>query len=110
MNLRLHVIIGIIVIASVSTWALKAQTKPKEAPKRYHVTLTREQWVSVLNGLEAIKNAVKTSSMTAAQSTFICDSIISLYQTEFDRQVSTQLAAEQKAKPEVKKDSTSKKN
>lgn len=101
---RLVLSLGIIVAASCITWALKAQDKPKQSLKTYNVTLTREQWAVVLNGLELVKNAVKTSNMTAAQSTFICDSVLSVYQLEFDRQVTTQLAAEQKLK-----DSTNKK-
>lgn len=98
--------IGIILLASTITWALKAQTKPKEAPRAYHVTLTIDQWQAVMNGLESIKNAVKTSNMPAAQSTFISDSLISIYQNEFGRQIQGQIAAEQKAKTDVKKDST----
>lgn len=106
---RLQLFLAIIVIVSVSTWALKAQTKPKEAPKAYYVTLTIDQWQAVMNGLESIKNAVKTSNMPAAQSTFISDSLISTYQNEFLRQIQGQLSAEQKVKTEVKKDSTNKK-
>lgn len=102
---RLVLFLGITVIASVATWALKAQSKPKEAPKVYQVSLTLDQWNSVFNGLETIKNAVKVSNMPAVQSTFISDSIITVYQTEFSRQLNQQIASE-KAKPEVKKDST----
>lgn len=105
---RLQLFLAVIVIVSVSTWALKAQTKPKQSPKTYSVHLTIDQWNSVFNGLESIKNAVKTSNMPAAQSTFISDSLITVYQSEFSRQLNQQLAAE-KTKPEVKKDSTSKK-
>lgn len=98
--------ISTLVLASSITWALKAQTKPKEAPKAYHVTLTIDQWQAVMNGLESIKNAVKTSNMPAAQSTFISDSLIATYQNEFGRQIQNQLAAEQKVKTEIKKDTT----
>lgn len=103
---KLVLFLGITIAISAITWALKAQTKPKEAPKTYHVTLTIDQWQAVMNGLESIKNAVKTSSMPAAQSTFISDSLISTYQNEFLRQIQGQMAAEQKAKPEIKKDTT----
>lgn len=106
---RVLLFLGITTSISVITWALKAQTKPKEAPKAYHVTLTIDQWQSVMNGLESIKNAVKTSNMPAAQSTFISDSLISTYQNEFLRQIQGQLSAEQKVKTEIKKDSTNKK-
>lgn len=95
---RLVLSLGIIVAASCITWALNAQTKPKEAPKTYHVNLTMDQWKYVLNGLEVIKNAVKTSNMPAAQATYISDSIIIMYQNEFGRQIQQQLAAEQKPK------------
>lgn len=101
---RLSLFLLITIIASVATWALKAQNKP--APKTYHISLTLDQWNSVFNGLETIKNAVKVSNMPAVQSTFISDSIITVYQNEFSRQLNQQIAAEQKAKPEVKKDST----
>lgn len=106
---RVLLFLGITIGASAITWALKAQTKTKEAPRAYHVVLTIDQWQSVMNGLESIKNAVKTSSMPAAQSTFISDSLISTYQNEFWRQIQGQRAAEQKAKTEIKKDSTNKK-
>lgn len=96
---------SIILLFVIGTWALKAQNKPKEAPKVYQVSLTLDQWNSVFNGLETIKNAVKVSNMPAVQSTFISDSIITVYQTEFSRQLNQQIASE-KAKPEVKKDST----
>lgn len=103
---RLVLFLGITIAISAITWVLKAQTKPKEAPKTYHVTLTIDQWQAVMNGLESIKNAVKTSNMPAAQSTFISDSLISTYQNEFGRQIQGQLAAEQNPNPGVKKDTT----
>lgn len=103
---RVLLFLGIITAASVITGVLNAQSKP--AQKTYKVELTIDQWNSVFNGLESIKNAVKTSNMPAAQSTFISDSLINIYQNEFSRQLNQQLAAE-KTKPEVKKDSTSKK-
>lgn len=107
---RLVLFLGIIIAISSITWALNAQTKQKPpAPKAYTVTLSIEQWQAVVNGLESIKNAVKTSNMSAAQSTFISDSLIAPYQNEFGRQIQAQLTAEQKAKTEVKKDSTNKK-
>lgn len=104
---RVLLFISVILIATVITETLIAQKKANEAPKTYSVTLTIDQWNSVFNGLESIKNAVKTSNMPAAQSTFISDSLITAYQNEFDRQLKQQLANE-KVKPEVKKDSTSK--
>lgn len=104
---RLVLFLGITISVSAITWALKAQTKPTQ--KTYHVTLTLDQWQNVMNGLEGVKNAVKTSSMSAAQATYISDSILNVYQNEFSRQIQGQLAAEQKAKTEVKKDSINKK-
>jgi hypothetical protein len=103
---RLVLFLGITITASAITWVLNAQTKPKEPPKTYHVNLTIDQWQSIFNGLESIKNAVKTSNMSAAQSTFISDSLISTYQNEFLRQIQGQLAAEQKPQQQVKKDTT----
>lgn len=104
---RVLLFIAVILIATVITETLIAQRKANEAPKTYSVTLTIDQWNSVFNGLESIKNAVKTSNMSAAQSTFISDSLIAVYQNEFGRQLNQQLAAE-KTKPEAKKDSPSK--
>jgi len=98
---RLVLFLAIIVAASCITWALKAQTKPKETPKTYHVSLSIDQWQSILNGLEAVKNAVKTSNMSAAQATFISDSIIILYQNEFSRQIQQQIVAEKATKPDT---------
>lgn len=108
---RVFLFVSIITGAAFVT--MMAQTKPGPAhtfnlpPKTYNVALTKEQWYSVLNGLEAIKSSVKLSNMPASQSTFISDSLISVYQVEFRRQVNLQLEAE-KEKPEAKKDSTSK--
>jgi len=102
---RVLLFISVLTIVSGLTWALKAQTKPPQQPKTYSVTLTPEQWNNVINGMESIKNAVKLSNMAARESTFISDSLLSGYQTEFIRQINKQLEAE-RSKPEVKKDST----
>lgn len=102
---RLSLFLGITLLASAITWVLKAQDKPKQTPKTYNVSLTKEQWFSVLNGLESIKNTVKVSNMSAIQSTFISDSLIGMYQNEFYRQLNLQFESE-KIKPEVKKDTT----
>jgi len=96
---------GIFLMAVCLTWALKAQIKLPQPPKTYSVSLTPEQWDNVLGGLESIKNAVKVSSMSAIQSTFISDSLITVYQKEFIRQINKQIEAERQ-KPEVKKDTT----
>lgn len=106
---RLTLFFSIILLVTAITWVAKAQTKPKELLKTYSVSLTLEQWQNVLNGLEVVKNSVKTSTMPSNQTTYIVDSLINPYQNEFGRQIQGQLAAEQKAKTEVKKDSTSKK-
>lgn len=95
------------IIAGASWLTMMAQTKPPQPPKTYNVSLTKEQWYSVLNGLEAIKSSVKLSNMPASQSTYISDSLIAMYQVELSRQINLQLDAE-KAKPEVKKDTTTK--
>lgn len=93
----------ILAIATLSlviglTWALKAQQKQNETPKSYSVTLSLDQWRTILNGLEAIKSAVKTSNMPANQATFISDSLLLTYQVEFNQQIQSQLNAEQKQK------------
>lgn len=100
-----RILLFVSIITGAAFLTMMAQTKPQQSPKTYNVSLTKEQWYSVLNGLEAIKSSVKLSNMPASQSTYISDSLIAVYQVEFSRQVNMQLAAEQ---PEVKKDSTSK--
>jgi hypothetical protein len=104
-----RVLLFVSIVAGISCFTMMAQTKPKlpQPTKTYNVSLTKDQWYSVINGLEAIKSSVKLSNMPANQSTYISDSLITLYQVEFSRQVNLQLNAE-KVKPEVKKDSTSK--
>lgn len=103
---RVLLFLGILVAASLITGVLIGRQKPPQPPKTYNVSLTKEQWYSVINGLEAIKSSVKLSNMPASQSTFISDSLIAVYQVEFSRQVNLQLDAE-KSKTE-KKDSTTK--
>lgn len=105
MKRRLLLVITVLAGISCITWALNAQQKIPQPPKTYTVTLTPEQWEGVLTGLESIKNAVKVSSMTAKESTFISDSLISPYQNEFLRQIRKQIEAD-RLKPEIKKDST----
>lgn len=93
-----------ILIATVSiTLALQSQTKP-QPPKTYTVALTPDQWNNVLSGLESIKNSVKVSNMPARESTFISDSLISIYQNEFIRQINKQIEVE-RSRPEPKRDS-----
>lgn len=103
---RVLLFASIFLTAVGATWALNTKTKP-HPPKAYTVTLTMDQWNSVFGGLEAVKNAVKTSSMSAKDATFISDSIITIYQIEFSRQIQQQKAAEN-IKPETKKDTTTK--
>lgn len=104
---RVLLFLCIIVAASIITGVLMGQTKPPQPPRTYAVILTPEQWTSVLSGLESIKNTVKVSSMSAKESTFISDSLITIYQTEFLRQINKQIEAE-RPKPELKKDTTTK--
>lgn len=101
---RVLLFLSIIVAASIITGVLMGQQKPLPPPKTYAVSLTPEQWNSVLGGLESIKNAVKVSNMAARESTFISDSLITVYQTEFVRQINKQIENE-RPKPELKKDS-----
>lgn len=105
MKRRLLLVITVLAGISCITWALRGQQKIPQTQKTYTVTLTPEQWESVLGGLESIKNIVKVSSITAKESTFISDSLIAPYQNEFLRQIKKQIEAE-RLKPEVKKDST----
>lgn len=99
---RLLLYFAIVILATGITWALQAQNKPKEAPKTYSVTLSLNQWQSVINGLEAVKSAVKTSNMPANQATYISDSIILTYQMEFSRQIQFQVTEENKKDSLVK--------
>lgn len=94
--------IAVFILAVGITYALRAQQKPKEPPKSYTVTLSIDEWQSILRGLEAVKSAVKTSNMPANQATFISDSLLLTYQIEFNRQIQAQLNAEQKQKDSTK--------
>lgn len=109
---RIILFLGTIAIVSVITMHLQAEYKHQhpQPPKTYSVSLTNEQWVSVLNGLEEVKSAVKLSNMPAVQSTFICDSLIVVYQLEFNRQISLQKQAEEKAAQQKKDTTKPKKN
>lgn len=100
-----RVLIFISIITGAACLTMMAQTKPQSQTKTYNVSLTKEAWYSVLNGLEAIKSTVKMSNMPANQSTYISDSLITVYQVEFSRQINLQLDSE-KSKPDVKKDTT----
>lgn len=100
-----RVLLFVSIITGAAFLTMMAQTKPQNPPKTYNVSLTKEQWYSVLDGLEAIKSSVKLSNMPASQSTYISDSLIAVYQVEFSRQINLQLDAE-KAKPDIKKDTT----
>lgn len=105
---RLKLFIGITVIASVATWALKAQTKPKETQKTYTVTLPLDKWNAILYGIEGVKNRLKVSDLPSKEVTNINDSLLTLIQAEFAQQINKQIDAE-RPKVEVKKDSIIKK-
>lgn len=96
--------IAVFILAVGITFALRAQQKPNESPKSYAVTLSLEQWQGLINGMEEIKNKLKLSTMSSRDVTFINDSLLVVYQSEFIRQIQLQLAIEQK-----QKDSTSNK-
>lgn len=108
---RSFLFLGTIVLVSIITMHLQAEYKKesRQLPRTYSVTLTNEQWISVLNGLESIKSAVKLSRMPANESTFICDSLILLYQMEFNRQINIQKQSEEKAAQQKKDTSKPKK-
>jgi hypothetical protein len=64
--------------------------------KTYKVEQTIEFWGQATNGLEATKNYLKSTNLPAKEVTFFCDSILTPIKDEMYRQVSAQLAAEQK--------------
>lgn len=99
---RLQLFILIIVIASVSTWALKAQTKPEE--KKYKVEQSIEWWNRALNAIEAAKAQLRQSDLPSKNVAFLSDSLLTPIQFEMTRQIQDQWNAE-RAK-ETKKDST----
>lgn len=70
--------------------------------KTYKVEAPLEFWGQATNGLEMTKNYLKSSNLPAKEVTFFCDSILIPIKDEMYRQVSAQIAAEQKkdsAKP-----------
>lgn len=105
-KVRVLLFISVITIVSGLTWVLKAQTKPQSS-KTYTVTLTLDQWSNTINGIEFVKNKLKNSDLPSKEVTYINDSLFSVIQSEFAKQINAQIEA-QKPKPEVKKDSTAK--
>lgn len=103
---RVLLFLSITVAVSAITWGLNAQNKSKGVlPDKCSVTLTLDQWTSIMNGFETIKASIKTSSMPANQATFLTDSLIALYQNEFTRQINIQISTFEKA-AQQKKDTT----
>lgn len=100
---RLQLFLAIIVIASVSTWALKAQNRQKE--KQYTVSLTLQGWIQLTQQLDLVKNQLRQSDLPSKNVAFLSDSLLTPIQALIGSQVNAQLEAE-KPKLEVKKDST----
>lgn len=83
--------IAIILIATSATWVLKAQFPAKKETLKYTVTMSLDEWQSVMNGLEATKNYLKSSNSPARDVTYLSDSIISPIQYRFSSQINLQI-------------------
>lgn len=103
---RLVLFLGITIAISAVTWALKAQTKPKE--KIYTVSLPLNGWIQLTQQLDLVKTQLRQSDIPSRNVAFISDSLLTPIQALIGSQVNAQLEAE-KPKAEFKKDSTSKK-
>lgn len=99
---RLVLFLGITILASAITWALKAQQSPPE--KKYKVEQSIEWWSRSLNSIEATKNQLKQSDLPSKNVVYLIDSLLTPIQLEMTRQIQDQLNAEQAA--HNKKDST----
>jgi len=83
--------IFIVLIATTITWFLKAQAPAKKETPKYTVTMSLDEWQSVMNGLEATKNYLKSSNSPARDVTYLSDSIISPIQYRFSSQINLQI-------------------
>lgn len=101
---RLVLFLGITIVASAITWALRAQTKPP-TEKTYNVSLALKSWVQITQELEYIKSQLRQSDLPSKQVSYMSDSLLTPIQSAIGIQVNAQLEAE-KPKPEMKKDST----
>lgn len=95
---------GVILLAVLLTYALKAQTK-QPPPKKYKVELSMQEWQQVMAAIEMSKAALKRSDLPSKEVVFINDSLFVPIQSVFVNQINVQLEAE-KPKTEVKKDTT----
>lgn len=83
--------IFIVLIATTVTWFLKAQIPVKKETPKYTVTMSLDEWQSVMNGLEATKNYLKSSNSPARDVTYLSDSILSPIQYRFSSQINIQI-------------------
>lgn len=100
---RFFLFLGITVLASAITWALKAQQNSPE--KKYTVSLPLNNWVVITQQLEYIKGQLRQSDLPSKNVAYLSDSLLTPIQSVIGMQVNAQLEAE-KPKSEVKKDST----
>lgn len=83
-------------IAAVTFMGLLAFQTQQQAPKKYKVELTIDQWSNMVNGIDAVKSRIKLSDLPSKEVTYINDSLFTPMQNEIVRQVQAQLAAENK--------------
>lgn len=100
---RVFLFISVITLASGLTWALKAQTKPKE--KTYTVSLSLQGWVQLTQQLDLVKTQLRQSDLPSKNVAYMTDSLLTPIQALIGQQVNAQLEAE-KPKLGVKKDTT----
>lgn len=73
----------------VDVWG--QERKANQSTPKYTVTMSLDEWQSVMNGLEATKNYLKSSSSPARDVTYLSDSIISPIQYRFSSQINLQI-------------------
>jgi len=83
--------IFIVLMATATIWFLKAQIPPKKETPKYTVTMSLDEWQSVMNGIEATKNYLKSSTVPARDVTYLNDSILSPIQMRLAAQINLQL-------------------
>lgn len=89
---RLVLFLGITIVASAITWALKAQQRPVE--KKYSVSLTLNEWVVIQQKIEFIKDQLRQTDLPSKNVAYMSDSLLTPIKNIIGLQVNAQLEAE----------------
>ena len=96
------------VFFAVVLFASSAKAQKVQTPKTYTVSLTKEQWLSVLGNMDSCNRIVQESDIPVRKANFILQSYSTLYQT-VSLQVGAQIQAEEKAAADTTKPKNPKK-